>query len=228
MVPMITFKRIIRKKSTEQFSCIPYVITLLNCLLSMWYGLPFVSPNNVLVVYVSSIGGVLEAIYVLIFLIFAPKKEKAKICGYLFVVLSIFSCLALVSLLAFHGNKRKLLCGFAFTVSCIMMYGSPLSVMRLVIKSKSVEYMPFFLSLSVFICSASWLIFGLLGKDPFILVPNGIGALLGAVQLILYAIYRDNRGGVKKDEMNESVEMRTGELQDKKLANPERYANDNP
>lgn len=126
MVPMITFKRIIRKKSTEQFSCIPYVITLLNCLLSMWYGLPFVSPNNVLVVYVSSIGGVLEAIYVLIFLIFAPKKEKAKICGYLFVVLSIFSCLALVSLLAFHGNKRKLLCGFAFTVSCIMMYGSPL------------------------------------------------------------------------------------------------------
>lgn len=59
-------------------------------------------------------------------------------------------------------------------------------------------------------------------------VPNGIGALLGAVQLILYAIYRDNRGGVKKDEMNESVEMRTGELQDKKLANPERYANDNP
>lgn len=228
MVPMITFKRIIRKKSTEQFSCIPYVITLLNCLLSMWYGLPFVSPNNVLVVYVSSIGGVLEAIYVLIFLIFAPKKEKAKICGYLFVVLSIFSCLALVSLLAFHGNKRKLLCGFAFTVSCIMMYGSPLSVMRLVIKSKSVEYMPFFLSLSVFICSASWLIFGLLGKDPFILVPNGIGALLGAVQLILYAIYRDNRGGVKKDEMNESVEMRTGELQDKKLANPERYANGNP
>lgn len=219
MAPMITFKRIIRKRSTEQFSSIPYAIALLNCLLSVWYSLPFVSPDNLLVTIVNSIGAGLEATYVLIFLIFAPKKEKAKICGCLFVVLSIFSCLALVSLSAFHGNKRKLLCGFAFTVSCIMMYGSPLSVVRLVIKSKSVEYMPFFLSLAVFICSISWSIFALLGKDPFILVPNGIGTLLGAVQLILYAIYRDNRREVKKDEMNESVEMRTGELQDTKLAN---------
>ncbi|KAH0695243.1 hypothetical protein KY285_022340 [Solanum tuberosum] len=214
----ITFKRIISKRSTEQFSSIPYVIALLNCLLSVWYSLPFVSPDNLLVTIVNSIGAGLEATYVLIFLIFAPKKEKAKICGYLFVVFSIVSCVALISLLAFHGNKRKLLCGFAFTTSCIMMYGSPLSVMRLVIKSKSVEYMPFFLSLAVFICSISWFIFALLGKDPFILVPNVIGTLLGAVQLILYGIYRDNRGVVKKDEMNESIETRTGELQDKKLA----------
>ncbi|XP_006356303.1 bidirectional sugar transporter SWEET1-like [Solanum tuberosum] len=218
MSPMITFKRIISKRSTEQFSSIPYVIALLNCLLSVWYSLPFVSPDNLLVTIVNSIGAGLEATYVLIFLIFAPKKEKAKICGYLFVVFSIVSCVALISLLAFHGNKRKLLCGFAFTTSCIMMYGSPLSVMRLVIKSKSVEYMPFFLSLAVFICSISWFIFALLGKDPFILVPNVIGTLLGAVQLILYGIYRDNRGVVKKDEMNESIETRTGELQDKKLA----------
>lgn len=93
------------------------------------YSLPFVSPDNLLVTIVNSIGAGLEATYVLIFLIFAPKKEKAKICGYLVVVFSIVSCVALVSLLAFHGNKRKLLCGFAFTVSCIMMYGSPLSVM---------------------------------------------------------------------------------------------------
>jgi len=56
-------------------------------------------------------------------------------------------------------------------------------------------------------------------SEVFVLqVPNVIGTLLGAVQLILYGIYRDNRGLVKKDEMNESIETRTGELQDKKLA----------
>ncbi|TKY74125.1 Bidirectional sugar transporter SWEET3b [Spatholobus suberectus] len=38
--PMVTFKRVIRKKSTEEFSCIPYIIGLLNCLLFTWYGLP--------------------------------------------------------------------------------------------------------------------------------------------------------------------------------------------
>ena len=33
----ITFKRIIKNRSTEKFSGIPYVMTLLNCLLSAWW-----------------------------------------------------------------------------------------------------------------------------------------------------------------------------------------------
>ncbi|KAF7147978.1 hypothetical protein RHSIM_Rhsim03G0199300 [Rhododendron simsii] len=38
--PILTFSRVIRKKSTEEFSCVPYIIALLNCLLYTWYGSP--------------------------------------------------------------------------------------------------------------------------------------------------------------------------------------------
>ncbi|XP_059280164.1 bidirectional sugar transporter SWEET1-like isoform X2 [Lycium ferocissimum] len=206
-------------RSTEQFSGIPYVMTLLNCLLSTWYGLPFVSPNNILVSIINGTGAGLEAFYVLVFLIFAPKKEKAKISGLLFFVLSIFSTVALVSMFALHGNKRKVFCGFAAAIFSIIMYGSPLSIMRLVIKTKSVEYMPFFLSLFVFLCGTSWFVYGLLGKDPFIAVPNGVGGLLGTAQLILYAIYRGNKGKGKKAEENGKADMELGKPQEKEVPN---------
>ncbi|KAK3043782.1 hypothetical protein RJ639_000481, partial [Escallonia herrerae] len=196
--PLITFKRIIKNKSTEQFSGIPYVMTMLNCLLSAWYGLPFVSPHNLLVSTINGTGAAIEFIYVVIFIIFATKKEKGKILGLLAFILAVFSAVAFISIFALHDKKRKLFCGSAATIFSIIMYGSPLSVMRLVIKTKSVEFMPFFLSLFVFLCGTSWFIFGLLGKDPFVYIPNGFGSGLGAMQLILYAIYRNNKGEITK------------------------------
>lgn len=208
LAPTVTFKRVIKSKSTEQFSGIPYVMTLLNCLLSAWYGLPFVSPHNILVSIINGTGAGLELIYVFIFLMYAPKKEKGKIFGLFTLVLSIFAVVVFVSLFALHGNGRKVFCGFAAAIFSIIMYGSPLSIMRLVIKTKSVEFMPFLLSLFVFLCGTSWFVYGLLGHDPFVAVPNGFGCGLGTLQLILYAIYRNNKGG--SGTTDGSVEMGLG------------------
>ncbi|KAJ4700875.1 Bidirectional sugar transporter SWEET [Melia azedarach] len=221
LAPTITFKRIIRSKSTEQFSGIPYVMTLLNCLLSAWYGLPFISKDNMLVSTINGAGSAIESIYVLVFLIFAPKKEKAKIFGLFMAVITVFAAVALVSLLALHGNARKIFCGSAASVFSIIMYASPLSVMRMVIKTKSVEFMPFFLSLFVFLCGTSWFVFGLIGRDPFVAVPNGFGCGLGTMQLILYFIYHKKSDEPTKPQVaNGSLEMGQGKpLEENKIAN---------
>ncbi|XP_061348161.1 bidirectional sugar transporter SWEET1-like [Gastrolobium bilobum] len=211
LAPVITFKRIIINKSTEKFSGIPYVMTLLNCLLSAWYGLPFVSPHNILVSAVNGAGAVIETIYVLIFIILAPKKEKGRILGLFTFVLSVFSAVVFVSLFALHDNSRKLFCGFAAAIFSIIMYGSPLSIMRLVIRTKSVEFMPFFLSLFVLLCGTSWFIFGVLGRDLFVAVPNGVGSALGAMQLILYFIYRNKKGVPMKQASTEEESMEMGD-----------------
>uniref|UniRef100_A0A8I6Y4X9 Bidirectional sugar transporter SWEET n=1 Tax=Hordeum vulgare subsp. vulgare TaxID=112509 RepID=A0A8I6Y4X9_HORVV len=171
--PVVTFWRIIKRKSTEDFSGVPY---------------------NILVTTINGAGSVIEAIYVVIFLIFAERRSKIRMLGLLSVVTAIFTTVVLVSLLALHGKGRTVFCGLAATVFSICMYASPLSIMRLVIKTKSVEFMPFLLSLSVFLCGTSWFIYGLLGLDPFIYIPNGCGSFLGLMQLILYAIYRKNKG----------------------------------
>lgn len=161
------------------------------------YGLPFISKNNTLVTVINGTGAVIESIYVLIFILHAPKKEKAKILGLVTFVLAAFSSVALVSVFALHGKTRRYFCGFAAAIFSVIMYGSPLSIMvcihfsdlipalsspvffyinfrrnvqMTVIRTKSVEYMPFFLSLFVFLCGTSWFVFGLLGNDPFVYV----------------------------------------------------------
>jgi len=88
-----------------------------------------VSPNNILVTTINGTGAVIETIYVLIFMVYAPKKEKLKIGGLLALILSLFAAVALASVFALQGNIRKVFCGVAASVFSIIMYGSPLSIM---------------------------------------------------------------------------------------------------
>ncbi|XP_049387412.1 bidirectional sugar transporter SWEET1-like [Solanum stenotomum] len=194
LVPTYTFKRIIKNKSTEQFSGIPYVMAFFNCLLTAWYGLPFITSNNILVTTINGTGATIELIYVLIFLLYAPNKQKRKMILAIFVlVLVAFAAAAVISVLVFHGKNRELFCGIASTVFSIVMYAAPLSIIRLVITTKSVEYMPFLLSFAAILSCTSWFIYAILGMDPYIGISTGVGLTLGIVQLILYFCYCDKK-----------------------------------
>ncbi|XP_030474846.1 bidirectional sugar transporter SWEET1-like [Syzygium oleosum] len=206
LAPMTTLKRIVRSQSTEQFSGVPCMITLLSCSLYTWYGLPFVSPDNLLILIRNSMGVEIELTYVLIFITYAPK-ERAKIVGLSGLALILFLTFALVSLFALHGKTQKLFCGIMIDISSTIMYASPLLVMMLVIKTKSVEFMPFLLSLSCFLLGIFWLAYSLLSRDPFLIVPNGLGTALGIVQLILYAMYRKNCSHTKHETRDEIAAM---------------------
>lgn len=93
------------------------------------YGLPFVSPDNILVSTINGTGAAIETIYVLIFLIFSPKKEKGKIALLLSIIICVFGAVVLISLFALHGHTRKLFCGLLATIFSILMYASPLTIL---------------------------------------------------------------------------------------------------
>ncbi|KAK2999568.1 hypothetical protein RJ639_023932, partial [Escallonia herrerae] len=143
-------------------------------------------------------------VYVLIFLTFAPKKEKGRILGLLIFILGMFSAIAFISVFALHGQKRKLLCGYAGCSHSIFHYNVSISslshgdgVSSTVIKTRVWSSCHSFCPCSF--SGTSWFIFGLLEKDNFVAVPNGFGSGLGAIQLILYAIYCKNKGEKKEN-----------------------------
>ncbi|GLJ15463.1 hypothetical protein SUGI_0253860 [Cryptomeria japonica] len=61
--------------------------------------------------------------------------------------------------------------------------------MRKVIQEKSVKYMPLYLSVAMFANGLIWTTYGAIHFDINLVLPNGLGAGLGACQLLLYAIY---------------------------------------
>ncbi|XP_042400985.1 bidirectional sugar transporter SWEET5-like [Zingiber officinale] len=188
--PMTTYIQIIQSKDVKKFSPIPYLATLLNCLLWFFYGLPIVHPNSLLVITINGIGIAFEVLYITVFLIYSSRQGRLKVIKLLaletlFMIVVVTSVLLLID----TTTKRSLIVGILCIIFGTCMYASPLVVMKLVIQTKSVEFMPFTLSLASFLNGVCWTSYGFLPFDINLLVPNGLGTLFGIAQLLLYACY---------------------------------------
>ncbi|KAI3968123.1 hypothetical protein MKW92_027327 [Papaver armeniacum] len=208
--PITTFKIIVKKKSTENFKGIPYICTLLSTSLWTYYGL--LKPDGMLIITVNGAGAILQAIYVTLFIIYAPKDSKIthlKLVG----ILNVGFCGAvlLITLLATHGSLRLTIVGFICAGVTLGMYGAPLGAMKNVIATKSVEYMPFMLTFFLFLNGGVWCVYSVLIKDFFLGVPSVIGFVLGSVQLIIYVIY-NNKSKSKKLSMEKLEEEGSADL----------------
>ncbi|KAL5565995.1 hypothetical protein UlMin_029159 [Ulmus minor] len=214
--PIKTFCRVVKKKSTENFKGIPYVTTLLSTSLWTFYGL--LKPDGILIVTVNAAGATLQVIYVTLFLIYAPKDKKIK-TGKLVAILDVgfLGFVIAVTLLAVREDIKLTFVGLLCAAFTIGMYAAPLSIMGMVIKMKSVEYMPFWLSFFLLLNGGVWSIYAVLVKDFFIGVPNAIGFILGSGQLVIYLMYRNKTPrstATKEEESSDTlVEERGVEMQ---------------
>ncbi|ONI25511.1 hypothetical protein PRUPE_2G307800 [Prunus persica] len=145
--------RIIRKKSTEEFSCVPYITALLNCLLYTCYALPVVSYSweNFPLVTINGLG--------------------MNVAVIMIPVIIVFCITAIISAFVFHNHHhRTVFVGSVALVASVAMYAAPLVVVKQVILTKSVEFMPFYLSFFSFLSSSLWMAYGLLSRDIFVTV----------------------------------------------------------
>ncbi|KAK1581962.1 hypothetical protein Q3G72_010608 [Acer saccharum] len=172
---------------------------------SLWtlYGL--LKPGGFLVMTVNGAGVVSQFTYITLFLIYAPREKKIKTAK-LAVILDVgfLGTVFAITLLAMHKLSLRLtFVGIISAGLTIGVYASPLLVIRTVIQTKSVEYMPFSLSFFMFLNAGVWSIYAVLVKDIYIGVPNSIGFVFGSAQLILYAMYKNKSKSTRSTDVME-------------------------
>ncbi|CAN6982422.1 unnamed protein product [Brassica oleracea var. botrytis] len=161
--PVETFWKIVKRRSTEEYECLPYICTLMGSLLWTYYiwNIALVLALNVIFPVIMIVGTRTA---------FGYAKTRSNSMGFICAALNI------------------------------IMYGSPLSAIKTVVKTRSVKYMPFWLSFFLFLNGAIWAVYALLLHDVFLLVPNGMGFFLGTVQLLIYTFYRNAKPNIEDEE----------------------------
>ncbi|KAG2620714.1 hypothetical protein PVAP13_3NG205000 [Panicum virgatum] len=169
LAPIPTFYRIYKSKSTEGFQSVPYVVALFSAMLWIFYAL--IKSNEFLLITINAAGIVIESIYIVMYFVYADKKAKwftAKIM--LGLNVGFFGAILLFTLLLFKGEKRIVTLGWICVAFSVSVFVAPLSIIKRVIQTRSVEYMPFSLSLSLTLSAVVWFLYGLLIKDKYVAI----------------------------------------------------------
>ncbi|RDX58159.1 Bidirectional sugar transporter SWEET13, partial [Mucuna pruriens] len=171
LAPIPTFYQIYKKKSTEGFQSLPYVIALLSSMLWIYYAL-VKKDASLLLITINSFGCVIETIYLVIFLLYAPNKIRLSTIK-LLLLLNVFGygAMLLLTLFLIKGPKRLKVIGWICLAFNISVFAAPLCIMRRVIQTKSVEFMPLGLGFFLTLNAIMWFFYGLLLKDFFIAIP---------------------------------------------------------
>ncbi|KAK7282092.1 hypothetical protein RIF29_10626 [Crotalaria pallida] len=201
LAPLPTFYRVCKKKSTEGFQAIPYVAALFSAMLWIFYA--YVKTGATLLITINAFGCVIETIYLAIYITYCPKKVRMSTLRMILLV-NFGGCCAIVLLthLLAKGEGRVKLLGWICVVFSTSVFAAPLSIIRVVIRTKSVEFLPFPLSLLLTISAVMWLLYGVSLKDIYVTLPNIVGLTFGTIQMILYAMYRKNKP-VKDEKLPE-------------------------
>ncbi|KAG8087171.1 hypothetical protein GUJ93_ZPchr0010g9765 [Zizania palustris] len=206
LAPVPTFLQVYREKTTGGFSSVPYVVALFSSVLWIEYAL--VKTNSRPLLTINALGGVMEAVYIVVYLVYAPRKARLRTLAYFLLEVAAFALITAVALrLRTSQTHRIEFLGSVCLAFSMAVFVAPLTIIFKVIKTKSVEFMPITLSFFLTLSAIAWFCYGLFTGDPYVMYPNVGGFFFSSVQMVLYFWYRNSNknAGVLPTTTSDSI-----------------------
>ncbi|KAL0464082.1 UNVERIFIED_CONTAM: Bidirectional sugar transporter SWEET12 [Sesamum latifolium] len=125
----------------------PYAVGLFSAMLWIYYA--FLKPDTTLLVTINSVGCFIQSAYICFYLFFATRNARVQTVKLLLLLNTVgFGLIMLLTYFLAKGSNRANIVGWICLVFSLCVFVAPLCVVRQVIRTKSVEYMPFLLSFS--------------------------------------------------------------------------------
>ncbi|XP_048338809.1 sugar transporter SWEET1 [Sphaerodactylus townsendi] len=175
-------RQIFATQSVENIQFLPFLTTDVNNLSWLSYG--FLKGDWTLII-VNAVGATLQTLYILVYFCFSPEKPAVllKTAG-LLTVLLVGYCY--FNLLIPDVPTRLARLGLFCSLFTITMYLSPLADLAKIIRTRSTECISFPLTVTTFLASTSWTLYGLLLQDLYIAIPNVPGIVTSVIRFWLF------------------------------------------
>ncbi|XP_034954863.2 sugar transporter SWEET1 [Zootoca vivipara] len=175
-------KQMFATQSVENIQFLPFLTTDVNNLSWLSYG--FLKGDWTLIL-VNAVGVTLQTLYILVYFYFSSEKRA--------VLLKTMALLAVLllgygyfNLLVPDVSMRLTRLGLFCSLFTITMYLSPLADLAKIVRSRSTQCLSFPLTVTTFLASASWTLYGILLQDVYIAVPNVPGIATSLIRFWLF------------------------------------------
>ncbi|NXG45555.1 SWET1 protein, partial [Psilopogon haemacephalus] len=152
-----------------------------------WLGYGCLKQDWTLIV-VNTTGAALQTLYILAYLYYSPAKCPVLLRSLLLLAVLAAGYGYFTLLIADTGTRLARL-GLFCSIFTISMYLSPLADLAKIVQSRSTRCLSFPLTVTTFLASTSWTLYGLQLHDPYITIPNVPGIVTSVLRFWLFWRY---------------------------------------
>ncbi|XP_025157304.1 sugar transporter SWEET1 [Harpegnathos saltator] len=176
-------KDIYQKGTSKSVDPMPFLGAIGVCTLMLRYAWMLSDPA---MINVNVFGIITNTVYMTVYYYYAANtRDVLNLIGKVTVLITVFLVYAQIE----HPSNVEFRFGILVTILLLLLIAAPLVHLREIIKTKNTEILPFPLILMGTLVSFSWLLYGFIIDNAFVVVQNAVGFTLNIIQLSLFVIF---------------------------------------